>query len=175
MLSITICRTGILFLVCLGCLAIANPAFMPQAEPPYDKVVHTGVFFIAGYFALGSVSNLKGSFALAALVFLSGFVIELAQSLMPGRTAEFLDIGFNALGVVFAIVLFLATRKRSAVDSPNPGNLEREVVEAYNSSKEAGNDHYQSMEVALKTIKQLDSTISENDARLKVIDLLDPT
>jgi VanZ family protein len=71
-----------------------------------DKILHLGIFFVLGFlfhFAFPKIKTL--SYFLLLLFY--GFLTEYLQFAMQlGRSAEFLDIVADAIGISFAYLIF---------------------------------------------------------------------
>lgn len=78
----------------------------------WDKLNHGFAFFTLGVAALRAFPS-AGRQALAALLFYGG-AIELLQTGVPGRSADWVDLGADALGLALAApVVALVTRRFS--------------------------------------------------------------
>lgn len=78
----------------------------------WDKLNHGLAFFALGVAALKAFPS-NGLLALAALLFYGG-AIELLQTGVPGRSADWADVGADALGLALAApAVALATRRFS--------------------------------------------------------------
>ena len=91
---------------------------IPQTFPHADKLVHFGLFFVHGFFVYGTLylsvpKQRKMTTFLYVLMacFLFGLILELLQSLVPGRSTDLLDILFNMGGVTLGIIGFRAIAK----------------------------------------------------------------
>ena len=89
----------------------------------FDKLAHLGVFsilsflMIIGFTKQYTFSDLKKNSARYSLIISSAYasVLELGQSIIPDRYANFYDMTFNLIGVFIGYVLFLLIYKNSFV------------------------------------------------------------
>ncbi len=103
---------------------------MPGSQMPgfinlfsFDKFAHLGVFAILCFLMIiGSAKqytypNLRMSPIKYSLIICSCYasVLELGQSLIPDRSANFYDMTFNLSGVLLGYLLFLLVYKSSFV------------------------------------------------------------
>jgi len=89
-----------------------------------DKLAHFLAYGGMGFLAYMSVDSVKKRFYLFLLIISLGVVLEFFQFFIPGRSASFLDVIANTIGVVsgyFAGWLVLATDLRKLV-------LDEEIV-----------------------------------------------
>jgi VanZ family protein len=111
---------GIIFLLIL----------MPGQEMPemrdlfsFDKLAHLGVFSILSFFMIIGFSKqytfpgLKSNPIRYALIIstLYASILELGQSLIPDRYANYYDMTFNLLGVFIGAIIFLLIYKFSFI------------------------------------------------------------
>jgi VanZ family protein len=111
---------GIIFLLIL----------MPGQEMPemgdlfsFDKLAHLGVFGILSFFMILGFSKqytfpgLKSNPIRYALIIstLYASILELGQSLIPDRYANYYDMTFNLLGVFIGAIIFLLIYKFSFI------------------------------------------------------------
>ncbi len=89
----------------------------------FDKIAHLAVFcilcifMIIGFTKQYSFPKLKQSPIKFSLIISGAYasILELGQALVPERYANFYDLAFNLLGVIFGYVLFLLIYKISFV------------------------------------------------------------
>lgn len=91
-------------------------SLLPQEQnfvqmPFSDKLVHFSTYFILTFVALLSSTKKHSLFMILAIQILIGICVEGAQSFVPGRTPEFLDILANSLGVLLGTLLYFLFRK----------------------------------------------------------------
>ena len=113
---------GVIFLLIL----------MPGQQMPeigdifsFDKLAHLGVFsilsflMIIGFTKQYTFSGLKKNPVRYSLIISSAYasVLELGQSFIPDRYANFYDMTFNLTGVFLGYVLFLLIYKNSFVSA----------------------------------------------------------
>ena len=116
----TLLWAGVIFLLIL----------MPGQQMPeigdifsFDKLAHLGVFsilsflMIIGFTKQYAFSGLKRNPVRYSLIISSAYasVLELGQSIIPDRYANFYDMTFNLAGVLLGYVLFLLIYKYSFV------------------------------------------------------------
>jgi VanZ family protein len=90
--------TGIAVVV--GCL-VPNSWLPPL---PNDKLLHFGAFGVLTVLALRMAPDASAA-TLAMALLLSGWLIEVLQSWVPGRKFCWRDIGANAAGIATAALL----------------------------------------------------------------------
>lgn len=106
-------------------LAILYLAVTPLPEPPVDvpmsdKIAHFSAFLLLGL--LSAVPFRKGGktfFWAFALPVVYGLIIELVQSRVPNRNAEFMDFVADALGAFasyIAIVIYLKYKHHNTTE-----------------------------------------------------------
>ncbi|MBT7605496.1 MAG: VanZ family protein [Kordiimonadaceae bacterium] len=79
-----------------------------------DKVAHFLIYFILTFIALLSSTKKHSLLSILAIQILIGICLEVAQSFIPGRFPEFLDVIANSLGVlVGALVYFIFQKIKS--------------------------------------------------------------
>jgi len=91
---------------------ISLPAHYYDLPNP-DKLAHTALFFGFGILlclSFHSVSNPETSERAILYSFIIGITYgvldEVHQHFVPGRYASLIDVGFNSLGIIIAIVIF---------------------------------------------------------------------
>jgi hypothetical protein len=90
-----------LVLVCIALLIKLPPS---ESEGHLDKVVHCGIFVLAGALLLLSYGKSRSSFARLVLF---AILIECAQGLTTYRSFEWLDLVANGTGLILSRVLVL--------------------------------------------------------------------
>jgi VanZ family protein len=115
--------------VVLWALLIFGVSSVPHLSTPAptfrvtDKVFHCIEFGIFGYLLVSAVAPTETSLSprRAALAFiigtLFGFFDEMYQSIIPGRTADPYDVAADVLGVLVAVVLWIALHRRKSLVS----------------------------------------------------------
>jgi VanZ family protein len=109
--------------VCIAVLilSVTSGGSLPNtAVPNIDKIAHTAFYFCIGLamFADYFFENRTLSFTKKDLPkflffpFIYGAIIEIIQSFLPYRTAEWLDLLSNLLGELLAILFILILKKR---------------------------------------------------------------
>ena len=116
----TILWAGVIFLLIL----------MPGQQMPdlgdlfsFDKLAHLGVFcvlcffMIVGFTKQYSIPRLKKNPVTYSLIISASYasVLELGQSIIPDRYANFYDMAFNLTGVLLGYILFLLVYKLTFV------------------------------------------------------------
>jgi VanZ family protein len=88
-----------------------------------------GFFLVALYAEANATTRLPGVAAAVALGFGLSLCIELAQAWIPSRSSSILDLLLNVVGAgVGAIAFVVVSRsKASVLQTPSPGNVEKEV------------------------------------------------
>jgi len=89
----------------------------------FDKLAHLGVFCILCFLMVIGLAKqytfpvLKRNPARYSLIISSAYasLLELSQSIIPERYANFYDLAFNLMGVLIGYVLFLLIYKFSFV------------------------------------------------------------
>jgi VanZ family protein len=101
--------TALVLLVTWLCLRPS--AGSEQLFPNADKWAHFLAFFALAGFLLALVERRRYAATCAALIVFGG-AIEVAQYLMPyGRSAEWLDLAADGLGIVVGLAVSLAIRR----------------------------------------------------------------
>ena len=103
-------------------LAVVALSLLPQdqisIEQPFnDKVAHFLTYFILTFIALLSSNQKHSLLSILAIQVLIGVCMEVAQSFIPGRTPEFLDVLANSLGVLFGALVYFLFRKIKSLAS----------------------------------------------------------
>ena len=85
-----------------------------------DKIVHFAEYFILGYLTARAISSfikepLKIFWMSSAITSGYGILDELHQILIPGRTAEGLDMIADILGSILATALFARKLRRQSI------------------------------------------------------------
>ena len=116
----TILWAGVIFLLIL----------MPGQQMPslgdlfsFDKLAHLGVFCVLCFFMIigftkqYAIPRLKKNPVKYSLIISASYasVLELGQSIIPDRYANFYDMAFNLTGVLIGYILFLLVYKLSFV------------------------------------------------------------
>ncbi len=88
--------------------------------PMADKIVHFAEYFILGYLTARAISSfnkepLKIFWMSSAITSGYGILDELHQLLIPGRTAEGLDMIADILGSILAAALFARKLRRQSI------------------------------------------------------------
>lgn len=94
----------------------------PEQVWNFDKLGHLLIFgswtFLIGYRRLLVKPQALNLFTIFFVGVLFGAVVEVLQYAMPfGRSADFLDIAFDALGCFFAVLALYILQKQSYTDS----------------------------------------------------------
>lgn len=102
-------------------IAVVVASLLPQEQIPVkitfsDKIVHFLSYFILSFFALLSSRQKHSLLSILALQVLIGIGVEVAQSFVPGRTPELLDILANSLGVILGALVYFLYRKIKPID-----------------------------------------------------------
>lgn len=84
---------------------------IPVAVPFSDKAAHLFTYFILTFVALLASNQKHSVLTILALQILIGVGVEGAQSFIPGRTPELLDVLANSIGVMFGALLYFLFRK----------------------------------------------------------------
>ncbi|UCE18016.1 MAG: VanZ family protein [Gemmatimonadota bacterium] len=115
--------------VVLWALLIFGISSVPHLSTPaptfriIDKIFHCIEFGIFGYLLVSAIAATKTSLsprriALAFIIgTLYGFFDEMYQSIIPGRAADPYDAAADALGVLTAIILWIALHRRKSLVS----------------------------------------------------------
>ncbi len=98
---------------------------MPEAQDlfSFDKIAHLGVFcilsflMIIGFTKQYSFPRLKKKPVKYSLIISLGYasILELGQSIVPDRYANYYDLAFNLGGVLFGYAIYLLIYKFSFV------------------------------------------------------------
>lgn len=91
-------------------------SLLPQDQvsiqvPMTDKAAHFLTYFILTIIALLSSNQKHSLLMILTIQILIGVCLEVAQSFIPGRTPEFLDVLANSLGVLFGALAHFLFRK----------------------------------------------------------------
>jgi VanZ family protein len=98
---------GLLVLVVVVLSLLPIPQDQTFIQIPFaDKVVHFLTYFILTIIALISSTQKHSLLMILAIQILIGVCVEVAQSFIPGRTPEFLDVLANSLGVLFGALVY---------------------------------------------------------------------
>jgi VanZ family protein len=89
----------------------------------FDKLAHLGVFcvlcffMIVGFTKQYAIPRLKKNPVTYSLIISASYasVLELGQSIIPDRYANFYDMAFNLTGVLIGYILFLLVYKLTFV------------------------------------------------------------
>lgn len=84
---------------------------IPVAVPFSDKAAHLFSYFILTFVALLSSNQNHSVLTILAVQFLIGVGVEIAQSFIPGRSPELLDVLANSLGVMIGVLVYFLFRK----------------------------------------------------------------
>lgn len=101
-------------------LVLAVLMLLPQDSFPeskllsYDKIAHLGVFSILSFLVLWGKRNKKDKARLENKYLLNslticvvyGFVLEILQSVVPGRMTDIYDLLANTIGAIVGVVVF---------------------------------------------------------------------
>ncbi|WP_323757731.1 VanZ family protein [Roseivirga sp.] len=101
-------------------IVLAVLMLLPQDSFPeskllsYDKIAHLGVFGILSFLVLLGKRNNKNKVRLENKYLLSslticvvyGLVLELLQSVVPGRMTDIYDLLANTIGAIVGVVVF---------------------------------------------------------------------
>ena len=102
---------------------IAGLSLLPSSEipkgfrfPHIDKVVHFIMFLVYGIVVTGAFDHNKKTFFRFLLIFMClfsvGLIMELLQSYIPGRQADFYDLISNGLGAFIGITNYLVIKNK---------------------------------------------------------------
>jgi VanZ family protein len=105
------------FLLCLLLVVVSEAALSPAQEAPSlgfsDKADHLMAFVSLGLAAALSLRATRQRAAIAAGALLAyGAFIELVQTQVPGRHAEWADLGTDAIGIALGLLLAYGMRRR---------------------------------------------------------------
>ncbi|MCC3860064.1 VanZ family protein [Pseudemcibacter aquimaris] len=89
---------------------------IPVKMPFTDKTAHFVTYAILSFFALLSSRQKHSLFAILAVQIFIGTFLEGAQSFVPGRMPEFLDIVANSLGVLLGAIAYFIFRKIKPIE-----------------------------------------------------------
>lgn len=101
-------------------LVVVVSSLLPQEQIPIqmpvtDKVLHFLTYFVLAFIALLSSKQKHSLLTILAIQILIGVFVEVAQSFIPGRTPEFLDILANSFGVMFGALVYFLFRKIKSI------------------------------------------------------------
>lgn len=99
---------AIVFAIAILYLAVTSMPEPPLDVPMSDKIAHFGAFLLLG--VLSAVPFRRGGktfFWAFALPVVYGVIIEIIQSRVPGRNAEFTDFVADALGVFVSYIVIV--------------------------------------------------------------------
>ncbi|HUE97152.1 MAG TPA: VanZ family protein [Longimicrobiaceae bacterium] len=86
-----------------------------------DKLAHFGAYLILGFLLTRATAQLRLPVFLAiGAGILYGFLDELHQSTVPGRSAEVADWVADALGTIVGAILYLVVWRLRAGSEPTP-------------------------------------------------------
>lgn len=109
-------------LVAVSALSLASQDQLPTVVfwiEISDKSLHAGAYAVLALLAVPAFEGRYGVATLAGALVAWGGLLEAAQSLVPDRTPEWLDVAANAAGVALALgVLHLARRGAGGRGSP---------------------------------------------------------
>jgi VanZ family protein len=97
-------------------LVVVILSLLPQdqisiQQPFNDKVAHFLTYLMLTFIALLSSNQKHSLLSILAIQILIGVCMEIAQSFIPGRTPEFLDIIANSSGVLVGALVYFLFRK----------------------------------------------------------------
>jgi len=89
----------------LGVLAasLVSPSVLSMPVAVSDKLYHAVAYFVLAI--IGFYATETENYKVAVVVFALGTCVELAQSLVPHRTASLADVAANGVGIVAAVVV----------------------------------------------------------------------
>lgn len=93
----------LLLLLCLGTWLALVPAPPRQATLGWDKLNHAVAFALLA--AVGTMGFVHARVRLALALFAYGALIEVLQAFTPTRTAEWMDLLADALGIAAGMLL----------------------------------------------------------------------
>ena len=101
-------------------LVIVILSLLPQGQisiqPLFnDKLAHFITYFILTFVALLSSNQKHSLLSILVIQILIGICLEVAQSFIPGRTPEFLDVLANSFGVMFGAIVYFLFRKIKSI------------------------------------------------------------
>lgn len=105
-------------------LSVPVPAHPLQETPLLDKWTHFVLFCALGWTYLNAALGLPvGSFRIRLLLGwgatgLMGLLTEGLQGFLPWRSADWLDVGANAIGATLAVLSYPLLRRRFSSLSP---------------------------------------------------------
>ena len=164
-------RIGLSAFVAFGILAVVQPEYMPRAEPPFDKLLHFGLFALATLFGVISVRDHRIAFLIAGLILCAGVAIEIIQAALPGRSAEMMDAGANALGAL-AVLAPYYFMKRNAGVTPEE-TLRQQVLEIYHLERRRGETQAKCLERAAEVYRLARPSLAEHEIRLQIVRIIE--
>lgn len=75
------------------------------AEPYRDKIAHMAAYFVMGVLGYVSVNTISRKIYLFVFIIMLGGVLELVQSLVPGRSVSLIDAAANMAGAVLSFLI----------------------------------------------------------------------
>lgn len=164
-------KIGLLALVAFAILAILQPEYMPHAEPPYDKLLHFGLFALAAGFAVISTNDYRIALTIAGLILIAGISIEIIQAILPGRSADMMDAAANALGVISILAPYYFMRREPGATPEE--NINKQIVEIYREARAAGESQAKGLEKAAETYRLARPQLEEHEIRLQVVKIIE--
>jgi len=107
-------RWALLLLAALVAVLALTPAPPPQADLGWDKLNHVAAFAVLALCAVFGwrASPLAARLAVLAALLAFGGAIELLQLQVPNRSAEWRDLGADAIGIALGAWLALQWLRR---------------------------------------------------------------
>ena len=167
----TFARVGFALMIGFGILAVVQPQFMPQADAPYDKVLHATIFGTVTLFGVFSTRNFDTAMVIASLIVIAGMGVEIVQAFIPGRSAGILDALANMSGAIVVIVVYYFFGNHS--EKGHIQQIKMDVINAYQVEKRLGASHLECLDVAAQCYRAFDPAATEQEVRQKVIQWVD--
>ncbi|WP_299004444.1 VanZ family protein [uncultured Shewanella sp.] len=111
-------------LLLISYLVFSRPSYSPTWIPHFDKIAHAGIFFILSlltYYAFKPNHYLIITFLMAY-----ASIIEIIQATLPYRTASFIDLIADFIGIfcfyLFYLLYLLDKRKKPYINGEKAEN-----------------------------------------------------
>lgn len=164
-------RVGLLAFLAFGILAVLRPEYMPHVPVPYDKLLHIGVFALATLCGLASFRDRRAGLCAAGVIFIAGIGIEVFQAMLPGRSADLMDAGANAVGALLVLAGSAVLRRQP--ESAPDARIDRQIIAAYQRELAMGRPQAACLGAAAEACRLARPHLADHDIRLYVVRLVE--